>query len=219
MQVAAAPVLFRGDAAGNEQARRAGSNLRVRGGERNGAVLEAGKRAAGSHFQAQKIADRSRGGSAGQVGASPIEDALQEDGGAVLDAVIVIQAGAGSPLKLIGGNVQAVLLDGPVSTDDSVGARGVVVGGVEVAGYGNVAGDIGHGLRAIGRESPANGVRKSAVGKRELGGGKTGGAERTGICRGGLRQAGAINERTEIRVAGSTYAAAQAICHQDVIHG
>src|SRR6266852_2818333 len=96
MQVAAAPVFLRGDAAGDEQARRAGSNLRVRGGEGNGAVLEARERAAGNHFQAQEIADGARGGRAGQVGRSGVDHALQEDGRAVLHAVIVVRAESGS---------------------------------------------------------------------------------------------------------------------------
>src|SRR5260370_33124936 len=66
-------------------------------------------------------------------------------------------------LNLVGGNVQAVLLDGPVRADCAVGARGIVVARVEVAGDGNIAGDIGQCLGAIGGERPGDDILEIAV--------------------------------------------------------
>src|SRR5260370_1978952 len=73
----------------------------------------------------------------------------------------------GCSLNLIGINVQAVLLNGPVRADRAVGARGVVIAGIDVAGDRHAARNIRHSLRAIGSQGTGNDALEVALGRSE----------------------------------------------------
>src|SRR5258708_13647771 len=95
MQISTAPGFFRRDVARNQQARRTGSNLGVRCGKGDTAVLETSERSTRSDFQAQEIADGASGSRAGHVRGTCLTYALHEDPGAVLHSVIVTRPAPG----------------------------------------------------------------------------------------------------------------------------
>ena len=92
VQISAAPVLLGGNIAGNEQPWGAGRDLRVGGGQSGNAILETGQRAAGASLQAQNVANCAGGSSACQVGCCRVDDALQENRGAIFHAIVIGRA-------------------------------------------------------------------------------------------------------------------------------
>ncbi len=109
-------------------------------------------------------------------------------------------------LNLICSDVQAVLLDGPVRADGTIGARGVVVPGVDVARDRNIARDVGKCLRAVGGQGAREHILEVSVRERELRAIQTQRADRTGCGRRGVRRTNGVEERTAINVAGASRA-------------
>lgn len=79
-----------------------------------------------------------------------------------------VRTSAGRSLNLVRGNVQTVLLNSPVRTDGTIGARSVVVARVDVARDRDKAGDIGQSLCTVGGERPGNHILEVAVGDGDL---------------------------------------------------